>query len=604
MSGASIETGFAEQLSQLEQQVESLNVLLPTLGTITAQGTVSVATSSTGTISTPRLIDDDDLARIDEESLVAEFGAGGDYEYILMNLHELCALPTDILETAMRIGEPLNDVLAVSDRLPRNASSDSWLWDLTERHSQAIEAATLSWLAQSQPFDRVHAAYAGLLTSGSQIREIVLSMSNNLAQAHVETLGLQRPQMAYLPLSGELEGFRIENETQITSVENMERVLSTQHNTRWANHMGRQYQRMRSSMTEMTFDEYVRQLRARGVEHPNAISQTVVSATGDVTIISDCEVCSVNPISIVETPSTFTVATTSFATFVTTGVIHSPAIHNTTANTLSSLKDFKPRPLPYKIRKEKRRETKRARRALVKSMKEYAKFRNRKEVNTFIKGDVVEITGHLFNYDVSRKPHIRLVDQVIRPHNGVIPYRLKIKTKAGDEIASGCVYFADTPIIDQILILSLHVQDREEEIELMQKTIWSDTKHKDALFSEIIATMPVNPTRISTSGTISTSLASIMSVMESGQDWCSQSRVISQRIRPAVQAYVLSRLAIPLPVAEFMVEPPFNPSVLRDEQNILYRERYGDMINMIHIAMDIDHHPETSAALVEALIAG
>ena len=81
------------------------------------------------------------------------------------------------------------------------------------------------------------------------------------------------------------------------------------------------------------------------------------------------------------------------------------------------------------------------------------------------------INGQLFDYHVVKTYDI--IDHTENPNTVHIPYKLSIKSKQGDHLAQGCVVFHNTPVLDQIISLSLHVRDKESEIELIQKTNWS-----------------------------------------------------------------------------------------------------------------------------------
>lgn len=88
----------------------------------------------------------------------------------------------------------------------------------------------------------------------------------------------------------------------------------------------------------------------------------------------------------------------------------------------------------------------------------------------FISADGFVITGCRFDYRVRKRGS--LLAHTADPHGHIIPYRLSLLDKQGRPLASGCVTFAATPVLDQVIALALHVRDREAELELLQTANW------------------------------------------------------------------------------------------------------------------------------------
>ena len=62
----------------------------------------------------------------------------------------------------------------------------------------------------------------------------------------------------------------------------------------------------------------------------------------------------------------------------------------------------------------------------------------------------------------------------MNPHGGAIPYDLHALDKAdGRVLSKGCVVIPGTPVIDQLLALILHVQDRDDEQAMIGTTVWT-----------------------------------------------------------------------------------------------------------------------------------
>lgn len=126
----------------------------------------------------------------------------------------------------------------------------------------------------------------------------------------------------------------------------------------------------------------------------------------------------------------------------------------------------KPRPkvLPSVIRA--------GRRAVRRSIDLYARFRGMNEVRRFMRGEEIEFEGELYKYRV--KKTLKVLQQTMNPSGVHIPYSLRVADKlTGKNLASGCVIFPSLPVIDQLLALSFHIQDPEDERELIKTTNWS-----------------------------------------------------------------------------------------------------------------------------------
>jgi len=110
------------------------------------------------------------------------------------------------------------------------------------------------------------------------------------------------------------------------------------------------------------------------------------------------------------------------------------------------------------------------RRAVRRSIDLYARFRGMDEVRRFLRGEEIEFDGELYKYRV--KKTLNVLQQTMNPGSAHIPYSLRLVDKATDKpLASGCVVFPALPVIDQLLALSFHIEDDEQE--LLRTTNWS-----------------------------------------------------------------------------------------------------------------------------------
>jgi hypothetical protein len=112
------------------------------------------------------------------------------------------------------------------------------------------------------------------------------------------------------------------------------------------------------------------------------------------------------------------------------------------------------------------------RRALRRSIDLYARFRGDDEVRRFLRGEAIVFEGERHNYRVRKT--VNLLRQTMRPESAHIPYSLHMIDKATDAVlASGCVVFPALPVFDQLLALSFHVRDPEDERKLLAVTNWT-----------------------------------------------------------------------------------------------------------------------------------
>jgi hypothetical protein len=99
--------------------------------------------------------------------------------------------------------------------------------------------------------------------------------------------------------------------------------------------------------------------------------------------------------------------------------------------------------------------------SIKKAIKLYKNLFNNNNIELFISGDSFIIEGDLFNYGI-KKSSISIMQHTINPVNIHIPYSLEILNKDNVVLCNACVYFQETPIIDQIIALTLHIQSGRE----------------------------------------------------------------------------------------------------------------------------------------------
>jgi len=112
------------------------------------------------------------------------------------------------------------------------------------------------------------------------------------------------------------------------------------------------------------------------------------------------------------------------------------------------------------------------RRALRRSIELFCRLRSEEEIRTFLSGKPLDVRGHRFDYRVQKRDDV--LRHTMHPYGGHVPYRLSLHSKDGRMLASsGCIVIPNTPVIDQLLALILHVQDPQEEEVVLRRTNWN-----------------------------------------------------------------------------------------------------------------------------------
>lgn len=546
-------------------------------------------------------------------------------EHSLMCMEACNILTEDIAFGACRLGvmiDPIFDTAVDRHRILGERLS----FDLMNTcFARAVTDAVFDWLNHVPQFERVHMAYAALLNSASQMREQIDNVAGALVDAHLETLALERPRALCVPQDPDFADFRIQAEADLTCRENLDRVYASTRHANWLTRMDEQYVRTREAVASQSFEDFVRDYRAdynlrvaqmtsqaTTITFPATLSNCstmIPNQTGSMTVAPMNWVSLAN--SIHATVTTFAQAATSYATTSTIATNMQNVPPNWHGEVLqcvpASGRIFAYHP-PTKTatqRKLERQKVRRGRRALNKSIKLYRAFRGVAEIKAFAKGDTVTITGHLYNYEVVRRRQATLLEHTIRPPNGVIPYHLTMLAKDGTRLANGCVYFEDTPILDQILALALHVQDREEELALHKVTVWSSRTlafEADPVLSQPRPATHTPPGTQAVAAEDTAAVAQLRAWTEHGSAWNSERQRLRQSALIAVRDDMRSRLAIPFAVVEFMENPSFRlHDVLIDTPDGDQMRAYSLSMDLLRIAMDIDTDAVSTLALVSAL---
>lgn len=114
-----------------------------------------------------------------------------------------------------------------------------------------------------------------------------------------------------------------------------------------------------------------------------------------------------------------------------------------------------------------------AKSAIKKAIKLMTRFGAEDNARLLVSGEVVEIhhpdSPFVFRLKAHQSPGW-LLARTATP-GAHVPYQLELWSKSGMNLASLCVLFSNTPVLDQLLALSMYVQSGNE-LELLEKANW------------------------------------------------------------------------------------------------------------------------------------
>lgn len=131
---------------------------------------------------------------------------------------------------------------------------------------------------------------------------------------------------------------------------------------------------------------------------------------------------------------------------------------------------------PALIKKRKRQKLKEAKKALNKGITMFKNLFGSELITTFINGNSFVIEGQHYNYRFKKNSSLLYYTENINSQN--IQYDLEIMDKKTDLIYGKlCTVFKDTPIIDQIISVILHIQGGAELKILENTNVYNKTEH-------------------------------------------------------------------------------------------------------------------------------
>jgi hypothetical protein len=114
------------------------------------------------------------------------------------------------------------------------------------------------------------------------------------------------------------------------------------------------------------------------------------------------------------------------------------------------------------------RDVEKAKPSIKRALRLMANFGMEEDVRVFMAGGRIEVShpDSLFKF-VIEKGHSNLIERTLRPGHST-PYSLSLYTKSDVHVARLCVYLRDTPLLDQILAISMFIKTGNEE-EILRK---------------------------------------------------------------------------------------------------------------------------------------
>ena len=128
---------------------------------------------------------------------------------------------------------------------------------------------------------------------------------------------------------------------------------------------------------------------------------------------------------------------------------------------------------PRAVIAAKRKKAHAAKGAIKKALKLLSCLGAEENTRLLVSGEEVRISHPDSPFRFLLKAHKAkgwLIDRTVKP-GGHVPYQLTLQTKGGLTLASLCVIFKDTPVLDQLLALTMFVQTGGE-LELLEKANW------------------------------------------------------------------------------------------------------------------------------------
>lgn len=127
-----------------------------------------------------------------------------------------------------------------------------------------------------------------------------------------------------------------------------------------------------------------------------------------------------------------------------------------------------------------KREKKSIKKKIFKSINLFKKYLGEDALKIFFSGEELKLTSNKYIYSIQKKNNQTLVNNMDNTNLIHIPYKLDIYDKETNVfLSSMCVYFDKTPILDQIVGLSLYIKDQETEKTFLEAANYFNINRKD-----------------------------------------------------------------------------------------------------------------------------
>ena len=138
----------------------------------------------------------------------------------------------------------------------------------------------------------------------------------------------------------------------------------------------------------------------------------------------------------------------------------------------------------FKVRDDKslseKKSIKRGRKAFVRGVNFFKSLFGSKDIELFISGDEIIFEGDFYNYCISSTGN--LIYKTVNTRMVSSPFKIRVETKVGIVLGYGCTVFENTPVIDQLIALRLHLMEDEENVlknmNITQRTASFDKEEK------------------------------------------------------------------------------------------------------------------------------
>lgn len=108
-----------------------------------------------------------------------------------------------------------------------------------------------------------------------------------------------------------------------------------------------------------------------------------------------------------------------------------------------------------------------AKKIIQRGVKLYESLFNKKDISAFMKGNEVTIEGHYYNYKAQMAPSFDIYKLSLKGAN-YTPFLLTVHRKDDTYLGRACVYFEDTPVVDNLIGITLMVSNMENELEFLR----------------------------------------------------------------------------------------------------------------------------------------